>query len=108
MIAVRSAADQPARKITKIIGLGGSGFSVLVPYHKARSGFLFKMPIDPSVHAPGLHNIRLDDLVSFTADDRVKLSYHVDGFAQFSGERPGRITSGRDPNTGEAKGLGLI
>jgi hypothetical protein len=26
---------------------------------------------------------------------RVKLSYHSDGFAQFSGENPGQIISGR-------------
>jgi hypothetical protein len=88
-IAVRPAPDQPARKITKVTGLGGRGFSVLVPYHKARSGFLLKVPIDSDVHAPGEHDIRLDDAMSFTAEDRVKLSYHVDGFAQFSGERPG-------------------
>jgi len=107
-IAVRPAVDHPARKITKIVGLGGSGFSVLVPYHKAQNGFLFKMPVGPSVHTPGPHDIRSVDFVSFTADDRVKLSYHTDGFAQFSGERPGRITSGRDPKTGVPKGLGLM
>jgi hypothetical protein len=37
----------------------------------------------------------------------VKLSLHPDGFTQFSGENPGKILSGRDPNTGEPKGLGL-
>lgn len=38
----------------------------------------------------------------------MKLSYHTDGFAQFSGESAGRITSGIDPTTGEPKGLGLF
>jgi hypothetical protein len=107
-IAVRPAAHLQPRKITKIIGLNGNGFSVLVPYHQARSGFLFKMPIDPSLHEPGPHEIRIEDLIKFTAEDRVKLSYHTDGFAQFSGERPGTITSGRDPLTSEPKGLGLM
>ena len=44
----------------------------------------------------------------FTAENRTKLSYHVDGFAQFSSENQGRIISGRDPNTGEPKGLGIM
>jgi len=49
-----------------------------------------------------------DEGVGFTAEDRVKLTYHTDGFAQFSGENPGKIISGRDPKTGEPKGLGLL
>jgi hypothetical protein len=38
----------------------------------------------------------------------VKLSYHTDGFAQFSSETAGKIISGRDPSTGVPKGLGLF
>jgi hypothetical protein len=49
-----------------------------------------------------------ENTVGFTAEDRVKLSYHRDGFAQFSSESKGRIVSGRDPATGEPKGLGLF
>lgn len=45
--------------------------------------------------------------MGFTAENRVKLSYHTDGFAQFSSETPGHITSGRDSATGEPKGLAL-
>src|ERR1700677_305009 len=87
-----------ARKITKIIGLNGEGFSVLVPYHRARSGFLFKVPVDPAkVLKPGSSVVPWKACVAFTAEDRVKLSYHSDGFAQFSSEISGRITSGRDP-----------
>jgi hypothetical protein len=108
-IAVRPAIGQQPRKITKIVSLNGNGFAVLTPYHKARSGFLFKMPVDPKIlRTPGKFTVSIDQAVGFTADDRVKLSYHTDGFAQFSSEAPGRIISGRDPVTGEPKGLGLF
>ena len=46
--------------------------------------------------------------MSFTVEDRAKLSYHTDGFVQFSSENPGRIISGRDISSGEPKGLGVI
>jgi hypothetical protein len=105
-IGIRPAVGQRIRKITKIIGLNGDGFSVLAPYHKARSGHLSKMPVDPS--KAGVYAVAESDMVNYTAEDRVKLSYHTDGFAQFSGETSGRITSGRDPITGQPKGLGLF
>lgn len=108
-IAIRPADGQSPRKITKVIGLNGAGFSILAPYHKAREGYLFKLPVDPkTLSTPGRHQLPWDESVGFTADDRVKLSYHSDGFAQFSSETPGRITSGRDPKTGQPKGLGLF
>jgi hypothetical protein len=108
-IAIRPSIGALPRKITKIIGLNGGGFSVLVPYHKARSGFLYKMPFDPKVDlGTGLRFVPYAECVGFVANDRVKLSYHTDGFAQFSGETPGKIISGRDPHTGEPKGLGLF
>jgi hypothetical protein len=105
-IAIRPAEGSQARKITKIIGLNGGGFSVLAPYHHARSGFLCKMPVDPAVQ--GQYVVPTEDLMGFSADDRVKLSYHTDGFVQLSGENPGRIISGRDQLTGQPKGLGLF
>lgn len=48
-IALRPAVGLGPRKITKIIGLNGDGFSVLTPYHKSRSGYLNKTPIDPNI-----------------------------------------------------------
>lgn len=105
-IAIRPAAGEDLRKITKIIGLNGDGFSVLAPYHKARSGFLYKHLID--LETLGTRTIPWDQAVGFTVEDRAKLTYHIDGFAQFSSENPGRIISGRDPKTGEPKGLGLL
>ena len=105
-VAIRTAEGQKPRKLTKVIGLNGQGFSVLTPYHTARSGYLYKMPMD--LRRLGVRTISWDEVVAFTAEDRVKLSYHIDGFAQFSSEAPGKIISGRDPKNGEPKGLGLL
>ncbi|MGA2075414.1 MAG: hypothetical protein ABSH52_18145 [Terriglobia bacterium] len=105
-VAIRPASGERPRKITKILGLNGGGFSVLAPYHKARSGFLFKQLVRPNIQGP--YTVPFCESAGFTVEDRVKLSYHTDGFAQFSSETPGRILSGRDPATGEPKGLGLF
>jgi len=105
-VAIRLASGGELRKITKIIGLNGDGFSVLAPYHNARSGFLYKHLMD--LQTLGERQIYWGDCVGFTAEDRVKLTYHVDGFAQFSSEGKGKVISGRDEKTGEPKGLGLL
>lgn len=103
-IAIRSA-DGALRKITKIIGLNGGGFSLLMPYHRARSGVVCKMPVGPGGLAT---KVAWSNMVAFTAEDKVKLSYHTDGFAQFSGEAQGKIISGIDAKTGMPKGVGLF
>ncbi|HEV3220954.1 MAG TPA: hypothetical protein VGZ48_14390 [Candidatus Acidoferrales bacterium] len=108
-VAIRPAAGKPLYKITKIISLNGGGFSILAPYHKAHSGFLFKQPIHPGMFdKAGVHLVSWTDCIGFTAESRAKLSYHVDGFAQFSSENQGTIISGRDPKTGEPKGLAIM
>ena len=104
-IAIRPTEAEGLRKITKIIGLNGGGFSVLTPYHKSKSGFIAKAPMD--LFTLGARFFRWEEGINFTAEDRVKLSYHTDGFAQFSGENQGKIVSGRDEKTGEPKGIGL-
>lgn len=93
------------RKITKIVPYKSGGFAVLAPYHKARRGYLAKHPVDYSKRDV---KMRLEDMVAYSAEDRVKLSIHPDGFVQFSSENQGKIVSGRDPQTGEPKGLGLV
>jgi hypothetical protein len=108
-IAIRPSAGESLRKITKIIGLNGDGFSVLAPYHQARSGFLFKHLVDlKALLRQGTRLVAFEECEGFTAENRAKLTYHVDGFAQFSSEGSGKIISGRDPKTGEPKGLGLF
>ena len=93
------------RKITKIVPYKSGGFAVLAPYHKARKGYLLKHPVDYSKRHM---KVTRDEAVEYSAEDRVKLSLHPDRFVQFSGENPGRIISGRDPNTGEPRGLGIM
>jgi len=108
-VAIRPTAGKPLYKITKIIGLNGGGFSILTPYHRAHSGFLFKQAVNPRMFdKAGEHLVKWTECAGFTAENRAKLTYHVDGFAQFSSENPGTIISGRDPNTGEPKGLGVM
>jgi hypothetical protein len=82
------------------------GLAALTPYHPARSGFLAKLAMD--YNHIGVMLSPFSEAMAFSANDRVKLSYHADGFAQFSGEVNGNIISGRDPTTGEPKGLGLM
>ena len=93
------------RKITKIVPYGRGGFAVLVPYHRARRGHLLKYPVDYSKRDLVLS---FAEATEYSAEDRVKLSLHPDGFVQFSGENPGKIVSGRDPETGEPRGLGVM
>ena len=93
------------RKITKIVPYRSGGFAVLVPYHEARRGHLLKYPVDYSKRDLEL---TFDEATEYSAEDRVKLSLHPDGFVQFSGENPGKIVSGRDPGTGEPRGLGVM
>jgi hypothetical protein len=103
-IAIRPIVGAEARKITKIVSLKDGGFAVLTPYHHANKGFLAKLPMPKG---GGPHFRRWEEGFTFTAESRVKLSYHADGFAQFSGEDNNKIISGIDPATSNPKGLGI-
>jgi hypothetical protein len=103
-IGIRPTVGAEPRKITKVVSLKDGGFSVLTPYHQSQSGYLAKIPMPVGV---GPHFIRWSEGVTFTAESRVKLSYHADGFAQFSGETSSKIISGIDQVTGKPKGLGV-
>jgi hypothetical protein len=105
-IALQPDAGGPIHKVTKVVGYKEGGLALLAPYHKARSGVLTKTLVDYRQGGASRHS--LEQAESFSAGDRVKLSYHPDGFVQFSGERPGRIVSGRDPRSGEPRGLGVM
>lgn len=105
-VAIRLGEAEKARKITKIADLNGDGFSILVPCHKAQSGYLFKQPMIPGVPRPRF--VAWESAITFTAKDKAKLSYHKDGFVEFCSDVSSRITSSRDPVSGEAKGLGLF
>jgi hypothetical protein len=105
-IAIRPAIGEKPRKITKVASLAGDGFSILVPHHKAKTGYLFKHPVNPDSGAPRF--VAWDTAVAFTPRDSVKLSYHMDGFAEFSGNGPNQIGSSRDIVSEEVTGLGLF
>ncbi len=85
--------------------LSGGGFAVLAPYHSARAGYLAKIPVDYSQRKMKISRAQM---IEYSATDRVKLSYHLDGFVHFSSENPGKIFSGRDPETGIPKGMGIV
>jgi hypothetical protein len=93
------------RAISKILPLSDGGYSMLAPYHAANEGWLFKHDVDYSVQEMDSH---FSEMQHFVASDRVKLSHHWDGFVQFSGENPQKIISGRDPQTGQPKGLAIM
>jgi hypothetical protein len=94
------------RSLTKIVPYPDGGFAVLAPYHAAKEGYLFKIAIPEELRG------RFDtphpaEIHRYSAADRVKLSFHPDGFVQFSSENPSTIRSGRDER-GEPKGLGIL
>jgi hypothetical protein len=93
------------RRISKIITMADGGYAVLAPYHAAREGWLAKYQVD--YRGTESRIVPFGDMTHYTAADRVKLSHHWDGFVQFSGESPGKIVSGRDPSTGQPRGLGV-
>lgn len=103
-IVIHEVHQQP-RRVTKVLTYPDGGFAVFAPYHSSRSGYL--MMYDSS-YLPRLQLVSPEASVKeYTAEDQVKLSYHVDGFAQFSSvSKP--IMSGRDPETGEPRGMGLL
>lgn len=93
------------RKILKVTPYKTGGFGVMVPYHTAKAAYLAELLVRYDQHR---YNVRAEHISVYTASDRVKLSVHADGFVQFSSERGNNIISGRDPITGEPKGLGIL
>lgn len=93
------------RAVCKIQPLSDGGYSVIAPYHAAKEGWLFKHRVD---YREREMTFNMAEMQHFVASDRVKLSHHWDGFVQFSGENPQTIRSGRNPLTGEPKGLAIM
>jgi hypothetical protein len=108
---VRIVIEHPIgvwRKLIKIVPYSSSdgGFGVMMPYHKANFGFLFKA----RVHDTTANLIALPEpnvIGTYEASSKVKMSFHPDGAVQFSSMN-GRIISGRDSDTGAFKGLGIV
>jgi hypothetical protein len=105
IVAIRNPETGCRHKITKVVGYKEGGFGVLTPYHSARSGYLTITPVD--YKKVGEYSVSAQEATAFSVEDRVKLSYHPDGFVQFSGEIGGKVISGKDPTTGLPRGIGL-
>jgi hypothetical protein len=104
-ICLRDSASNLIRRITKIVPYPDGGFALLSPYHPSKKGLAVR---HKTAYGKGVCTIPWSEAIKYSASDRVKLSLHPDGFTQFSGEKNRRILSGRDPKTGEPRGLGVM
>lgn len=77
----------------------------MAPAHTAQAGYVMMSPCNYS--KIGCSIIPHAEIkCQFNASNPVKLTYHPDGFAQFSSVKDGTIISGRD-EAGNVKGVGL-
>ncbi|MEQ8785087.1 MAG: DUF3606 domain-containing protein [Pirellulaceae bacterium] len=92
-IAVRDDSD--VVRLVARITLEKDGFAASVPYHPAKKGWIWELPLDYSKF--GEVPVPLSEAKHYTVDDTVKLSMHMGGFVQFSrgGAKP--IVSGYNP-----------
>ncbi|MGX9296294.1 hypothetical protein [Tsukamurella paurometabola] len=100
-------ADGALRALCKIQILADGGYSVICPYHSAREGWLFKIPIGLGYGPQNGKWASVEDAVHYTASDHVKLSHHRDGLVQFSSESKGTIRSGINV-LGLPRGIGVF
>lgn len=100
--------DGKLRALCKIQTLADGGYSVLCPYHSAREGWMFKLPLGLGRRTATPTLVSLEDAIHYSASDRVKLSHHRDGLVQFSSEAKGRIKSGINPVTRQPRGIGVL
>src|SRR5437762_8253508 len=93
------------RKITKLLFASDGSYMVMVPYHLANKGLLFKMPVNYSSTLDENFAVPFSDILDAGDVDekRVKLSHHRSGLLQFSGRD---VVSGFDQN-GAPRGIGI-
>ena len=91
------------RQVVRIC-LQKDGFSALVPYHPAKRGWIYELPLDYSKRQ---FIVPMEDGKHYTVSDIVKLSFHMDGFVQFSTGGAQKIVSGYNPTLNLVKGAGL-
>jgi len=96
--------DDGVQRLIMKISFLSDGVAASVPYHKDKSGWLMKFPLNYSQRQ---FVVPLNDMQKFTVSDTVKLSMHMTGFVQFStgGQKP--ILSGWNKALGQPKGVGL-
>ncbi len=91
------------RQIVRIT-LQNGGFGVHVPYHPARNGWIFELPLD---YTKTEFEVPLSAGKHYVVSDVVKLSFHMAGFVQFSSSGGKPIVSGYNPSLDLVKGAGL-
>ena len=98
-------ADGQLRKITKLLFGRDGSYMVMVPYHSADKGLLFKAPVTYSPVLGEASAIPYSAVIDAGDVDekRVKLSHHRSGLLQFSGEG---VVSGFD-DQGNPRGIGV-
>jgi hypothetical protein len=101
-IAIRDESGI-GRQIVRIT-LQNDGFGAHVPYHTARNGWIFELPLD---YTKTDFKVPLSAGKHFTVSDVVKLSFHMTGFVQFSSSGGRPILSGYNPSLDLVKGAGL-
>ncbi|SET61700.1 hypothetical protein SAMN05660297_02942 [Natronincola peptidivorans] len=90
-------------QISKLLFMNCGGFSVFSPYHNANTGLLGKYRVDYTKKSFSLECINYK---TYSAKNKAKLSFHGDGFIQFSSVVEGTIISGKKED-GSFKGLGI-
>src|ERR1044072_398436 len=102
-IAIRQNGQ--VHKITKILFGRDGSYMVMVPYHSANKGILFKLPVGFSTPLDEPSDVPYSEVLDAGDVDekRVKLSHHRSGFLQFSGEG---VLSGFD-SSGNPRGIGI-
>jgi len=101
-IAIRDS-DGVERQVLRI-AKQRDGFSAMVPYHPAKQGWLYELPLD---YSRRLFAVPISEGRHFTVSDAAKLSFHMDGFVQFSTGSGRKIISGYNPLLNQVKGVGI-
>lgn len=101
-IAIRD--DSGVAHLVMRILLEQGGFAVLVPYHPAKQGWVFEMPLQ---YDKMEFTVPVSESKNYTVEDTVKLSMHMDGFVQFSTGGKQRIVSGYNRDLEQVKGAGV-
>ncbi len=102
---IAMCVDGQLRKITKVLFGRDGSYMVMVPYHSADKGILFKMPITYVSTVDKPYEVPYSDVIDAgdVEERQIKLSHHRSGLIQFSGKG---VISGLDEQ-GRPRGIGI-
>jgi hypothetical protein len=80
------------------------GFSFSVPYHTEKHGIILELPLQ---YDKTEFVVPFSDMKLYSVSDTVKLSFHMNGFVQFSRGGQKQIVSGYNQDLNLVKGAGL-